>query len=46
MGWIFDNTESYFWSLIPLAAIYGIAGIFFYTMPRPKSSYGQADRQG
>ena len=36
MGWIFDNTDSYFWSLIPLAAIYGIAGIFFYTMPRPK----------
>ena len=36
MGWVFDNTQSYFWSLIPLAVIYAVAAIFFWTLPRPK----------
>lgn len=44
MGWIFDNTQSYFWSLIPLAAIYGIAGIFFLTLRRPKRPKGSPVR--
>lgn len=36
MGWIFDRTESYFWSLIPLAAIYGLAAISFMLLRNPK----------
>ena len=36
MGWIFDNTQSYFWSLVPLAAIYGLSAIFFWYLPEPK----------
>lgn len=36
MGWIFDNTESYFWSLIPLAVIYAFSAIMFWYLPRPK----------
>ena len=36
MGWIFDNTQSYFWSLIPLAAIYGLSAVFFWYLPNPK----------
>ena len=37
MGWVFDNTESYFWSLVPLAAIYGTSAIFFWYLPEPKA---------
>ena len=36
MGWIFDNTQSYFWSLIPLAVIYGLSVVFFWYLPNPK----------
>lgn len=36
MGWIFDNTQSYFWSLVPLAAIYGLSAVFFWFLPNPK----------
>lgn len=37
MGWIFDNTDSYFWSLIPLAGLYGLGAIFFWFLPTPKT---------
>ena len=37
MGWIFDNTGSFYWALLPLAAIYALAAFFYWTMPRPKT---------
>ena len=37
MGWIFDHSESgYFWALIPLAAIYGLASACYLIIPRPQ----------
>jgi hypothetical protein len=35
MGFIFDNTQSYFWALAPLALIYGLSAMFFWYLPRP-----------
>jgi len=48
MGWIFDNTQSYFWSLAPLAVIYSLSAVFFWNLPKPKRPerlkvMGQAD---
>ena len=36
MGLIFDSTQSYFWSLVPFAVIYGFAAVFFWNLPKPK----------
>ena len=36
MGLVYDNTGSYFWSLVPLAAIYGLAAVGYLVIPRPK----------
>ena len=36
MGFVFDRTDSYFWSLLPLAGIYGLSAIFFWVLPAPK----------
>ena len=36
MGLIFDRTDSYFWALVPLAAIYGLAAVCYWTIPRPR----------
>ena len=37
MGLIFDHTESgYFWALIPLAGIYGLAAACYLIIPKPK----------
>ena len=37
MGWIFVHTdESYFWALIPIAVMYGLAAFFYWTIPKPK----------
>jgi MFS family permease len=35
MGWIFDQTGSYYWSLLPLALIYGLAACVYWFLPRP-----------
>ena len=35
MGLIFDHSGSYVWALIPLAALYGLAGIMFLIIPVP-----------
>ena len=35
MGVIFDRTGSYYWALLPLAALYLLATIFYWTIPRP-----------
>ena len=37
MGWIFDHNESgYFWALIPLAVIYGLAAACYLIIPLPR----------
>jgi MFS family permease len=35
-GWIFDQTESYFYALLPFIAIYGVAGLILWQAPRPR----------
>ena len=35
MGWIFDQTGSYYWSLLPLALVYGLATCVYWFLPRP-----------
>ena len=36
MGLIVDRTGSYFWALVPLAAIYSLAAVCYWTIPRPR----------
>jgi MFS family permease len=36
MGLIFDHTGSFYWALLPLASIYGLAAIGYWIIPRPK----------
>lgn len=35
MGWIFDNTGSYYWALLPLVVIYGLSACVYWALPRP-----------
>ncbi len=35
MGYVFDSTGSYYWSLVPLASMYVLATGFFWWLPRP-----------
>ena len=35
MGMVFDRTDSYYWSLVPLASMYVLATGFFWWLPRP-----------
>jgi MFS family permease len=36
MGLIYDQTGSFYWALLPLASIYGLAAIGYWIIPRPK----------
>ena len=36
MGWIYDQTGSYFWALIPLVILYLMAAVGYWTIPRPR----------
>ena len=36
MGLIFDHTGSYYLALLPLATIYGLSAICYWTIPRPR----------
>ena len=36
MGLIYDRTDSYYWALLPLAAIYAMAAVSYWLIPRPK----------
>ena len=36
MGLIFDRTGSYFWAVVPLAAMYGLSSVLYFTLPRPQ----------
>ncbi len=35
VGWIFDQTESYFWGLVILIVVYGLAAVVYGTLPSP-----------
>ncbi|MGE3540282.1 MAG: MFS transporter [Candidatus Tectimicrobiota bacterium] len=35
MGWIFDQTGSYYWALLPLALIYSLSAGCYWILPRP-----------
>ena len=35
MGLIVDRTGSYFWALVPLATIYGLAAVGYWIIPKP-----------
>lgn len=37
MGVIFERTGSYQWALIPLIIIYGLAAIFYWVIPTPRT---------
>ena len=36
MGFIYQNTGSYYWALLPLAVIYSLAAVSYWLIPRPK----------
>ena len=36
MGLIFDQTGSFYWALLPLAVVYGLAAVGYWLIPRPK----------
>jgi MFS family permease len=36
MGWIYDNTDSYYWALLPLIVLYIMAAVGYWTIPRPR----------
>ena len=36
MGWIFDQTSSYFWALVPLVCIYCLAAVGYWIIPQPR----------
>ena len=36
MGWIYDQTGSYFWALVPLVILYLMAAVGYWTIPRPR----------
>ena len=38
VGWIFDRTGSYQWSLIPLVMLFILAAVLFWFLPRPRRS--------
>jgi MFS family permease len=35
-GWIYDQTQSYTYALLPFIAVYGLAGLFLWWLPRPQ----------
>ena len=37
MGFIYQTTDSYYWALVPLAAIYALAAVSYWIVPRPKT---------
>jgi nitrate/nitrite transporter NarK len=39
-GWIFDQTQSYTYALIPFIVIYALAGLVLWQVPRPRRPQG------
>jgi len=35
-GWVYDQTESYTYALIPMAISYGVAALVMWRMPQPR----------
>jgi MFS family permease len=35
-GWVYDQTQSYTYALLPLVASYGLAGLILWRLPRPE----------
>jgi MFS family permease len=35
-GWIYDQTQSYTYALLPFTILYGLAGLVLWQVPRPK----------
>ena len=35
-GWVFDQTDSYFWALVPFAVMFSLAAILYWNLPRPQ----------
>ncbi len=46
MGLIYDSTGSYYWALMPLAVIYGMAAVSYWLIPRPKPPVRVSAAQG
>jgi hypothetical protein len=42
-GWVFDTTDSYTIAIIPILGIYLVAGLLFWTLPKPKLPSRAAD---
>ena len=36
MGWVYDQTQSYAYALIPLIVSYALAGLILYRLPHPQ----------
>ena len=36
MGWMYDQTQSYTYALIPLVASYAVSGLLLWWLPRPQ----------
>ena len=36
MGFIYQTTNSYYWALVPLAAIYALAAVSYWIVPKPR----------
>ena len=45
MALIFDNTGSFYWSLLPLVAIYSLSAVCYWTLPTPSPPSHLARRQ-
>jgi nitrate/nitrite transporter NarK len=45
-GWIFDQTQSYTYALIPFIVIYALAGLALWQTPRPRQPQGLAAPAG
>lgn len=46
MGWVFDHTGSYYWSLMPLALIYLLSMVVYWILPRPALPSRRAGTDG
>jgi MFS family permease len=44
-GWIYDQTQSYTYALIPFVVMYGLAGLVLWQVPRPKRPAAEPMRQ-
>ena len=36
MGWVFDQTSSYLWAVVPLIPVYTVSALLFWTLRAPR----------